>query len=122
VRLFVYGSLKRGERHHRELAGARFVRTARTAPAYSLVDTGEYPGLVRGGTSAVAGELFEIDDALLARLDEFEDVPDVYRRDEVELDDGSRAIAYLLPDEARDRFPVLASGAWTGTPNVTSCR
>lgn len=72
--LFVYGSLKRGERHHRELRGARFVAEARTAPGYGLVPLGPYVALVEapGRTTGVAGELFEVEETLLPALDEFE--------------------------------------------------
>ncbi|MFN7951126.1 MAG: gamma-glutamylcyclotransferase family protein [bacterium] len=111
-RLFVYGSLKRGERHHAELAGARFVRVARTAPRYALVLAGEYPGLVAEGASRVCGEVFEVDVASLAGLDAFEEVPDSYLRDWIELDDGERVLAYLLaPRLAREAVP-LASDCW----------
>ena len=73
-RLFVYGSLKRGGRHHAELRGARFLGEARTVPGYTVEQLGEYPALVATGGSegTVRGELFEVDDALLALLDEFE--------------------------------------------------
>lgn len=73
-RLFVYGSLKRGARHHEELAGARFLGEARTLPGYALELVGEYWALVErpGQESSVPGELYEMTDELLARLDEFE--------------------------------------------------
>ncbi len=55
VRLFVYGSLKRGRAHHDRLeaARARFVCEARTAPGYELVDFTAWPGMRRGGFGAV---------------------------------------------------------------------
>ena len=46
VRLFVYGSLKRGGRHHDELAGAVFLGPATTVPGYRLEPLGEYLALV----------------------------------------------------------------------------
>jgi gamma-glutamylcyclotransferase (GGCT)/AIG2-like uncharacterized protein YtfP len=88
VLLFVYGSLKRGGRHHAELAGARFVGEAETAPGHALTVLGEYLALVRtsgGGAGEVGagageaqpsdrvqGELFEVADVCLPALDEFE--------------------------------------------------
>lgn len=111
-RVFVYGSLKRGFRHHDQLAGARFVREARTAPHYALVVDGDYPALVEGGATSVAGEVFDVSAAHLAELDGFEEVPDLYVRAEIELDDGERVLAYLLPaGRARD-VRVIASGVW----------
>jgi gamma-glutamylcyclotransferase (GGCT)/AIG2-like uncharacterized protein YtfP len=72
VRLFVYGSLKRGGRHHSELAGARFLGDATTAPGYSLVQLGTYLALVPGGAGTVVGEVFELESARLSALDAFE--------------------------------------------------
>lgn len=83
--LFVYGSLKRGARHHAELRGARFVGAARTAEGYELEAIGEYLALVErpGLPSTVSGELFEVDQPLLLLLDEFEG--EDYRRGIVRL-------------------------------------
>jgi gamma-glutamylcyclotransferase (GGCT)/AIG2-like uncharacterized protein YtfP len=73
-RLFVYGSLKRGARHHDELRGARFLGEACTAPGYELEPVGEYLALVQvpDATGSVNGELFEVDAGILSQLDEFE--------------------------------------------------
>jgi gamma-glutamylaminecyclotransferase len=109
VRLFVYGSLMRGEPHAGELGPAVFLGRVRTAAAYTLVSLGKYPALLPGGATAVAGELYELSD--VARLDEFEEHPRVYRRGEVSLADGSTAAAYFLvgvPGVA----PVIESGDW----------
>lgn len=72
-RLFVYGSLKRAGKHHAELRGARFLGEARTVPGYALAPADEYLALVaQEGAGSVPGELFEVDEALLALLDDFE--------------------------------------------------
>ena len=84
--LFVYGTLKRGGRANRLLAGARFVGPAVTEPRYRLVDLGSYPGLVDAADGvAVAGELYEVAVADLPPLDEFELAPDLYERRPVTL-------------------------------------
>lgn len=90
-RLFVYGSLKRGARHHSELAGAAFLGEVRTAPGYGLEAAGEYWALVErpGLSGSVSGELFEVDEPLLARLDRFEG--DDYCRGLVRLASGRAA-------------------------------
>jgi gamma-glutamylcyclotransferase (GGCT)/AIG2-like uncharacterized protein YtfP len=73
-RLFVYGSLKRGERHHAELRAAAFLGQARTVEGYELEALGEYSALVErpGRPGTVSGELFEVDEPLLCLLDQFE--------------------------------------------------
>jgi len=108
--LFVYGSLKRGLRHHDQLRGATFLGETRTAPRYQLVLHGEYPALT-GGEREVVGELYRVDDARLHRLDVFEGCPDLYRRDSVELHDGRRVVAYVLPPE-RVESSLRSLAAW----------
>jgi gamma-glutamylcyclotransferase (GGCT)/AIG2-like uncharacterized protein YtfP len=90
--LFVYGSLKRGQANHHELAGARFIATARTAPNFALRELAGYPALVPG-ERAIEGELFQISQSRLRALDEFEG--DAYERRQIPIEDGSLVIAYL---------------------------
>ncbi len=91
--LFVYGSLKRGFRHHDLLLGARFRCEGETAAGYHLVLLGEYPALAEGGDESVTGELYEIEKELMARLDGFEGP--AYERREVRLAAGGMAHAYF---------------------------
>lgn len=88
VRLFVYGSLKRGGRHHDQLAGAVFLGEATTLPGYRLEPLGEYLALVSvppEPDTAVPGELFEVDESTLSALDAFEG--EEYERGNVRLAD-----------------------------------
>ena len=110
--LFVYGSLLPGERHQGQLAGARALGEARTEPIYALVDLGDYPGLLEGGSTAVAGALYEIDEEALPRLDAFEGHPDEYRRGPVRLAGGARAEAYFFPRSQALGRPLVAGGDW----------
>lgn len=111
-RLFVYGTLLAGEAAHGRLSGARFLGPVRTAPDYDLVDFGGYPALVPGGDSAVTGELYEVDDAMLQRLDAYESVPELYYRVRIRLAAGTLAEAYLMPrPKARGRS-IIESGDW----------
>lgn len=111
-RLFVYGSLMRGEPAHPLLEGARFVAEASTAPGFALRDFGDWPGMLREGDGAVRGEVFAVPDALVPTLDRYEDHPQVFVRQEIELADGSRAETYLVRAERADGRPRLASGDW----------
>lgn len=110
--VFVYGTLLKGEGNHRVLRGGTFVRAARTRPDLSMFTLGAFPGVSRGGTTAIEGELYVVDDAVLARLDALEGHPRFYCREEITLDDGQVVSAYLLPREPyADREPI-ASGSW----------
>ncbi len=112
MRLFVYGSLMRGEPNHRFLARARFLGRVLTAPLFELADLGSYPALVAGGGTAVAGELYEVGPRTVARLDQFEQHPDLYRRVVIPLADGSEAHAYLRPATAVAGSPTVPAGDW----------
>jgi gamma-glutamylaminecyclotransferase len=116
--LFVYGTLKRGCKNHHHIADQRFLDQARTAPGYALYDLGDYPGLVAdaGDTQGVTGELWEVDEAALSRLDEFEGVDEgLYRRQRVELRDSvnhAHAHTYLY---ARDPGQRRIGSTWRET-------
>lgn len=100
-RIFVYGTLKRGCKNHRHLAGQTYVGEARTAPGFRLCDLGSYPGMVPAPADheGVAGELWDVDAATLACLDDFEGVPEgLYNRVRVPIitpPDTPHADAYL---------------------------
>jgi gamma-glutamylaminecyclotransferase len=99
VTLFVYGTLKRGCRNHSALRGAEYAGEARSEPDYMLVNCGSYPGLVRAGDGqhgmAIRGELYRVDETLLAVLDQFEKEGNEYVRKTIRLADGSEAQTYL---------------------------
>lgn len=86
--LFVYGTLKRGCSNHALLAGQACLGPARTAPGFLLFDLGGFPGLYPAPAEegSVAGEVWSVEAAALARLDVFEGVPaGLYRRGLVPL-------------------------------------
>lgn len=78
TRLFLYGTLKRGCGNHHYMAGQRFIDVARTAPLYRLVSMGTYPGMVlaevAGQGRGIEGEVWEVDEECLRRLDILEGI------------------------------------------------
>lgn len=113
--LFVYGTLKRGERNHRLIADQRFVGKAVTAASYRVYDLGPYPGLVRVDVTGmnVSGQLWEVSDCCLDELDDFEGVPDLFDRRRVEIEHTAEPVmAYFwvgaVPPAAPsgDRWPL----------------
>ena len=110
-RVFVYGSLQRGEANHRMMAGARFIARVRTIAAFELFDLGAFPAMTQGST-AIAGELYEVTHEMLIRLDVFEGCPALYQREVIALRDGTSAGAYVMPRQRVGRAPHIKVGCW----------
>lgn len=113
--LFVNGTLMRGLALNRNLDGATFIGEFRTAPAYRIHSIGDvHPGMYRideGGIS-VPGELYEVPDEVLERVEAGEP-PNLYRGP-VELEDGRIVPGILYPRElAEGHYPdISAFGGW----------
>lgn len=112
-RLFVYGSLRRGEPNHVFLERSTRLGDSSTRPGFTLFDLGAYPAMVRGGGRAVMGELYAIDDETLVAIDRLEGYPTYYDRIRVELANGLDALAYILAHEQMPRARVIESGDWS---------
>jgi gamma-glutamylcyclotransferase (GGCT)/AIG2-like uncharacterized protein YtfP len=109
--VFVYGSLRRGQRHHRLLGGSRLLGLHRTAPGYTMIDLGAYPGVVDDGQTAVTGEVYRVSGACLRVLDWFEGCPAHYRRTAIATPWGAAWI-YLLGRTVRRPARRVAGGDW----------
>jgi gamma-glutamylaminecyclotransferase len=110
--LFVYGTLMRGEPAHALLGDSIYLGEARTVPGFTLVDLGPYPALLRLGQGTAWGELYELPTVLLGTLDDYEDCPALYRREEIVLEDERRATTYLGPNSWHREFQSIPSGNW----------
>ncbi|XP_014487478.1 PREDICTED: putative gamma-glutamylcyclotransferase CG2811 isoform X2 [Dinoponera quadriceps] len=102
-RVFVYGTLKRGEPNHGIIKDvtngyAKFLGIGKTTISYPLVIATKYniPFLLKKSNvgNHVQGEIYDVDSAMLRRLDELEEHPTFYERTEEEV---------LLTPEARLR-------------------
>lgn len=115
MKIFVYGTLKRGYGNNRLLDGAKFISEAHTPAEYTMVSLGGFPGVIRGGETSIVGELWEVEDPIqLARIDRLEGHPNFYERHEVPVkvgDGDDAAWIYLLDDSYRKHNPV-ESGVW----------
>lgn len=112
--LFVYGTLMRGGIRHHLLVDQRFLGVALTPPEFALHDLGAYPGMIHRPLAgfSVHGELYEIDDSRLPRLDEEEGVPDLYGREEIELADLTKPVwTYLYRGTVHDTT-LIPTGRW----------
>lgn len=95
--VFVYGTLRKGSWNHGFMRGARFLGAGRTAGKYALY-VERIPFVDKDQpVSRIRGEVYEVDDTVLAALDELEGHPHEYRREQVavELDSGETVTAWL---------------------------
>lgn len=129
-RIFVCGTMLRGEPGNRvlERGGAKLLGATRAGPGFYLYGADRpAPYLVHGvckGT--VAGELYEVSDALLVHLDSLEQHPTRTRREWIRLIDGSTAQAYVTPFGGAHLGSQLIPGgdwlaarrAWNSKPPV----
>lgn len=111
-KVFVYGSLQRGEGNHRMMNGAHFIARVRTTAAFELFDLGAFPAMTTSGRTAIAGELYDVCEELLERLDKFEGCPTLYQRETIALKDGACVEAYVMPRQRVGRAPHIKIGCW----------
>ncbi|WP_300161560.1 gamma-glutamylcyclotransferase family protein [Solidesulfovibrio sp.] len=116
--IFAYGTLRRGFRNHRYVAGCPCLGRAETVEAYAMYVAGDIPYLVADEPRCrVVGEIYRVDANRLRELDALEEHPRVYRRAlaPVALEGGETAQAWIY--FARRPFEgVLHTGdfaAWT---------
>jgi gamma-glutamylcyclotransferase (GGCT)/AIG2-like uncharacterized protein YtfP len=76
VPVFVYGTLKKGERAYSKLKGSKLIAMAELQPEYKLLNCGRYPALVKAnnGTNEVPGEIYEVAKDVLQELHDYEGV------------------------------------------------
>lgn len=105
--VFVYGSLRRGQRLAYLLETSEYVKDA-CLNGGVLYDLGAFPGLVMGpGTankSPIRGEVYRVGPLTLEHLDIVEGVPYLYQRKLVQLDCGTYAFVYQYYADRLDCF------------------
>lgn len=110
-RVFVYGTLMRGERLDHFLASSVFLGHAISKPQWTLVTLGAFPAILESGSTAIWGEVYAVDDETLERLDRVEGHPHFYRRSPLTLSDGTAVEAYVLA-RTPAKAPPIPSGNW----------
>ena len=113
--LFVYGTLRKGGVNHLpdNFPGSIFVGAGTVKGG--LYDLGDYPGLLLDGSEgSVAGEVYEIEEATLAALDEFESAAEYHRLETSAFVDGRTLNCWVYgPDPGRcQEAPRIDSGDW----------
>jgi gamma-glutamylaminecyclotransferase len=110
--VFAYGTLMDGQLNHRQLEGARLEAAARSVADFTLFDAGPWPAMVRGGSTAVSGELYAMSELQIDTLDAFEGHPALFCRESIELVDGRRAETWIYVAKSSPAWIVIGSGDW----------
>jgi gamma-glutamylcyclotransferase (GGCT)/AIG2-like uncharacterized protein YtfP len=110
MKIFVYGTLLRGESNHHFLQDAEFLGIDRLANA-QLFDLGSYP-MILPGVGIVQGEIYLVTETILVELDILEEHPIVYCRAHVTLQSGAVTQVYWGRSQYVSGFPGIASGDW----------
>lgn len=91
--IFVYGTLKSGHSRNHALSSERYVGVARTVDDYAMYSLSGFPGMVKvdrtvASGKKIYGELYEVSDQCLERIDVIEGVSHgMYVREFVDLDE-----------------------------------
>ena len=97
-RVFVYGTLKRGQRNFHYLRDALFIGEFVTQSIYSMYEFEDYPAVSLDGRHAIEGEVFHVTDHQFRMLDKLEWYPDFYQRIEITTTYGD-AWMYIVKTE-----------------------
>lgn len=117
--VFVYGTLRKGESNHSIIEEAN-LKEKHCWTTGELYDTGAgYPALFQSGEGVVYGELYEVDDKLLARIDVLEGFQEgrkanLYERVIQPIETPHKqykAITYIM-NTTSSSFQRIATGDW----------
>nr|WP_036759162.1 gamma-glutamylcyclotransferase family protein [Photobacterium halotolerans] len=111
TRVFVYGSLRRGQSNHGLLCRAHYLGECRLA-GYAMYDLGPYPAAIQqpGSEGVLFGEVYDVDADTFRELDILEGLGEEYCREQVATPFGLAWIyLYLQP---LDRALLIPQGDW----------
>jgi len=114
LRVFVYGTLRKGQYNHYLLDKARFIKDTRV-DGFQMFSRGFFPFLYEGEGSIVA-ELYEINQRIFFSLDLLEGYPHHYQRKIVSDVNGDEAWIYYFENRMNERYmsngSYIESGDW----------
>jgi gamma-glutamylcyclotransferase (GGCT)/AIG2-like uncharacterized protein YtfP len=108
--VFVYGTLKRGQRNACFLEQAEYLGDFVTEKHFWMYEFDDYPAVCRDGRHAIYGEIYRIDDTEFATLDELEWYPRFYQRILIPTDFGQAWMYIVQPELCHGRKKLR--GRW----------
>lgn len=108
-RIFVYGTLKKGFGNHSIISGSRWLGD--TEVKGKIYNLGAFPGAKFDEDGIVKGELYEVNELTLGRLDRLEGHPSFYLRTKVPCNLGVIVEAYHYCGKVNSKW-LIESGVW----------
>lgn len=104
MKVFTYGTLRRGHVNHDLLKTSKFLGEFETGPGFTKITKGLPYLVVDSDGVGCTGELYEVSQLTLSLLDRLEGSPDWYVRTlikvyDLEKDIGVDAWTYIMPKE-----------------------
>jgi gamma-glutamylaminecyclotransferase len=114
MKVFVYGTLKRGFGNHKLLANAKFIGPAMLTGAHILLDSGFPVCMPAEEGLIVAGEVYEIDADTLRWLDHLEGEGRMYHRQpwHVTYADRSEDVAWVYIGDEKYWAETRVGAQW----------
>ena len=111
-KVFVYGTLKRGHGNHHFLRGQTFL--GEDVIKGKMFSLGAFPCVsMATQEQTIHGEVYEVDDNSLARMDRLEGHPTFYKRELVQTGGGVAAWVYLINSaQSEPRAIPMTEGIW----------
>jgi gamma-glutamylcyclotransferase (GGCT)/AIG2-like uncharacterized protein YtfP len=113
--VFVYGTLRRGSARAMSVRFPNSTFIADAKVTGSLYDLGAYPALLLNESNlSVVGEVYEVDDEILSKLDDIE-ASSYYWRKQVKISLGThkrKCWIYAPKPESFSHHKLITSGDW----------
>ncbi len=126
--VFVYGTLREGHGNNRLIPQDVTGEDATTDDDFVMTAYSGFPAVYlpqhEDEGTIITGEVYEVDDATLERLDNLEGHPDWYKREQVDVTIRHRRVtAWIYIMQGERQGPVIKSGdynSWTRTSFANS--
>lgn len=110
MKIFVYGTLKSGYSNNFFMDGQKLEGSFETEPEYTLYRVASFPGLVKAEINGISvkGEVWDVDEICLQRLDSFEGHPGLFKRQKINIKglSNEEVMAYLWNGDTEDLTPI----------------
>ncbi len=112
MKVFVYGTLKKGRSNSSLLRNTKYLGESEKKGFY-MVSLGGFPTVVHGTEEdSVYGEVYEITPEIFTSLDRLEGYPDLFNREEIPTEYGQAIIYFLTSSRETMYYPKVEGGKW----------